>query len=661
MEQGKLLNGRMWDSRIKSRNVTAKEKWLGYLLGPAGALLINAILGGSFLNQFWTDVLKIGGLWGGAFLVVFPIASKILDAITNFIMGWIIDHTKNKQGKARPYLLLSAFLVPITGMLMYMVPNMSQEWQAVWVLLSYNLFFSFAYTIYNMSHGMMVPLSTRNSAQRGVLAVFNQIAAVMVTGILAALIFPMAILPIIGNSKGAWIGAMSIICVVMLPVMLLEYYYTKERVTEELSKTEKVKVPYIMQIKAVFTDNYMLLLLVYFLIYTTGSTLKSTALVYYCNYVLGTYNDGTTQMLINVIGGIPMGIGIFAVWPLAKRFGKKNVSVAGFILYALGSAICWAVPTNLAVVLTGQFIKNIGGLPCAYIFMSLFADSFDHLEWKTGYRSDTLAMSIYSTITVVLLGVGLAILNACLNASGYIPPVNAGSLEEAQSVLSQNGWVSQLAIGDYKALVDGTFTVGIQQSDKTLNVISFLFVGLEVITGIISAVLLAFVGVEKTLKRKQDVIRARQKKACEDSGKVWVEPEVQLEEEQRMADEEEEETFRQELKVRCEKKGLNYDEELAKHVEKIRLKKEKQEQKELAAKEKAEAKERLAEEKQRQKLAKLTPEQTAKREARLQKRKERDEAAWAAESAKGEAIYNKMQAMLKEYMRKEKNKGCENG
>lgn len=69
MEQRKFLTGRMWNSRIKSRNVTSKEKWLGYLLDPAGALLINAILGGSFLNQFWTDVLKIGGLWDGAFLV----------------------------------------------------------------------------------------------------------------------------------------------------------------------------------------------------------------------------------------------------------------------------------------------------------------------------------------------------------------------------------------------------------------------------------------------------------------------------------------------------------------------------------------------------------------------------------------------------------------
>ena len=256
MTTDKMLNGRIFDSRIRSRNITGKEKWLGYLLGPCGALLINAVLGGSFLNQYWTDVLKLGGLWGGAFLIVFPIFSKILDAITNFIMGWIIDRTKNKQGKARPYLLLSAFLVPITGMLLYLVPDMSISWKAVWVIISYNLFFSFAYTIYNMSHNMMVPLSTRNSSQRGVLAVFNQVATIMVTGIIAALIFPMVILPMIGSSQTLWISVMSVLCIIMMPVMLLEYYFTKERVTEELGKVETAKIPYKMQIRAVFSDKY---------------------------------------------------------------------------------------------------------------------------------------------------------------------------------------------------------------------------------------------------------------------------------------------------------------------------------------------------------------------------------------------------------------------
>lgn len=646
MEANLKLSNRIFNSKIKSQNVTGKEKWLGYLLGPCGALLINAILGGTFLNQYWTDVLKIGGLWGGAFLVIFPILSKILDAITNFIMGYIINRTKCKQGKARPYLLLSAFLVPITGILLYTVPNMEPEWQAVWVMISYNLFFSFAYTIYNMSHSMMVPLSTRNSSQRGLLAVFNQVASVMVTGILAALIFPMLILPMIGSSKVLWISVMTIICIVMLPLMLLEYYYTKERVTEEFQYTKEIKVPYILQIKAVITDKYMVLLLVYILIYTLGSTLKNSALVYYCNYVLGTYNDGITQTLISVIGGIPMGIGIFAVWPLAKRFGKKNVSVAGFILYALGSAICWIAPTNIYIVITGQFIKNIGGLPCAYIFMSLFADSFDHLEWKTGFRSDSLAMSIYSTIAVVLIGFGMAILNAFLNASGYIPPINANSLADAEALLAQNNWLPQLDINSYKATLDGTFTIGIQQTGATKNAISFLFVGLEVITGIISAVLLGFVGVEKTLDRKQKVILERQKKLIESEGKEWIDPEILLENEQKKADEEAEIAYRLELKDKCQKNGLNYEKELALHLEKVNTEKEKADTRKKANEIKLAEKIERLEKKKAAKLEKLTPKQIAKKEANKKKKIERLNKIWELEQAKGKIVYEKMQKLL---------------
>ena len=77
----------------------------------------------------------------------------------------------------------------------------------------------------------------------------------------------------------------------------------------------------------------------------------------------------------------------------------------GFVLYALGSLICFLAPTNMIVVLVGQFIKNIGGLPCAYVFMALFADCLDHLEWKTGRRVDGNAMSIYNIIAVAMVGV----------------------------------------------------------------------------------------------------------------------------------------------------------------------------------------------------------------------------------------------------------------
>ena len=79
----------------------------------------------------------------------------------------------------------------------------------------------------------MVPLSTRNTEQRGSLSVFNQISTIMMSGILVALVFPMVIMPALGVDKTKWIFVMGFLSALALPLTLLEYYYTKERVTLE--------------------------------------------------------------------------------------------------------------------------------------------------------------------------------------------------------------------------------------------------------------------------------------------------------------------------------------------------------------------------------------------------------------------------------------------
>lgn len=618
MEKGKILSGKLFSSKVHSQNVTGKEKWLGYLIGPCGALLLNAVLA-TYLNVYYTDVLGLTTVWGGVFLTVFPIVSKIIDAITNVVMGYIIDRTKTKQGKARPWLLLSAPLLFATGMLLFLVPSANQTVQIVWVMLSYNLFYSFAFTIYNMSHNLMVPLSTRNTVQRGGLSVFNQIATIMMSGILVALVFPMVIMPAIGVDKSNWIIVMGILSAIALPLTLLEYYFTKERVTEEQGNSEEKKIPFLTQLKIVFTDKYMIVTLVYFFIYTFGSTLKNIGLVYYCNYVLGTYNDGITQMLVSVIGGIPMGIGIFAVWPLAKKFGKRNVTLAGFILYSIGSAICWAFPTSMPIVLAGQFIKNIGGLPCAYVFMALFADGLDHLEWKSGIRCDGTAMSIYNIIAVALAGISTGIFNAMLSSAGYVAP----------------------------SLIDGV-TIAAEQSEAVKSVITFAFVGLEAITGIVLAVLLVFLSVEKTIGKKQAMIRERQKEECEARGEEWISPEVRAAKDEEAFLIESEEIFAKELKEKSAKKGLDFERELEAHKAKTEADRAKKKAKQEAAEKKAAEKERIANEKREARLAKMSPEENAKKEAKAKIRAERDEIFWQKELANGEAFRAKIQAELAE-------------
>lgn len=468
-------------SRIRSENVTAKEKWLGYLLGPAGALLLNAVLA-TYLNVYYTDVLKLTGVWGGAFLVVFPIISKIVDAITNVAMGYIIDRTRTKEGKARPWLLLSAPLLAVTGILLFTVPSGSETVQVIWLMVSYNLFYSFAYTIFNMSHNLMVPLSTRDTTQRGSLSVFNQIATIMMSGILVALVFPMVIMPAIGADKSKWIVLMSVLSILALPLTLLEYFFTKERVTLENQGTEEAAIPFRAQLKAIFTDRYMLIIYAYFLIYTFGTSIKNLSLVYFCNYVLGTYNDGITQTLISMIGGIPMGIGILPCGRWQKiRQAECNLGGIYFVRYRQRGVL--AVPHQHGYYARRQFIKNIGGLPCSYVFMALFADVLDHVEWRSGIRCDGIAMSVYNIIAVAMVGICTGIFNGMLSQSGYVAPSVVGGV-----------------------------TVAAEQSAAVKSAITFGFVGLEVITGIILAVLLVFLNVEKNIDKEQAEIKARREK-----------------------------------------------------------------------------------------------------------------------------------------------------
>ena len=101
----------------------------------------------------------------------------------------------------------------------------------------------------------MVPLSTRNTTERGGLSVFNQISTIMMSGILVALVFPMVIMPMLGVDRSKWIFTMSLLAIIAFPLTLLEYYFTKERVTEEAAEDEDA-ISFKEQLKIIFTDKF---------------------------------------------------------------------------------------------------------------------------------------------------------------------------------------------------------------------------------------------------------------------------------------------------------------------------------------------------------------------------------------------------------------------
>ena len=123
----------------RGEKVSKQERFLGYLVGPLGFGFLS-IMVNSYLNVYYTDVCGLGRLWGGSFMSVYPILVKGLDVLTYLAAGWLVDRTVTTQGKARPYLLLSGALLPVSALLLFLVPQGNDFLTAAAVLCS-NLFF----------------------------------------------------------------------------------------------------------------------------------------------------------------------------------------------------------------------------------------------------------------------------------------------------------------------------------------------------------------------------------------------------------------------------------------------------------------------------------------------------------------------------------------
>ncbi len=429
-----------FESRIKSDDVRKSERWIGYCLGPALVASLYAGVGGSYLNQFYTDVLGLSSLAGGLFLTLMPLLSKILDAITNIIMGQFVDNTRSAQGKARPWILLSGPLMAVTAILLFAVPRGNMLITAVWVVCSYNLYFCISYTMYNLSNVATIPLSTRDSKQRDTIAMASSIGINMIPGVILAVIFPSFVLPFMGVDQSKWILVMSVLSVLAIVGTLAQYYFTRERITEEVSTSDNNTVSLKDQIRGCLSSKYWVMIMVAMAVYQVYNNLQVTANVYYANWVLGTYNDGTTLSLMNIIGQAMLGPGVLILWPLVRKFNKQKVYVAGCAIAVAGGIFTVLNARSMGTVLAGLTIRSIGTLPITYVTLSMMADALDHVEWKCGFRCDGFSSSVYSIIITVSSGLSLGIFNLGLGLTGYIPPAADGSWV-AQSEAVQNFFI----------------------------------------------------------------------------------------------------------------------------------------------------------------------------------------------------------------------------
>lgn len=553
--------GHKWDSKITSANTTRKEMWLGYVIGPYGMLLVQSIVN-SYYNQYMTDVLGFTAeraVWMASFMVLFPLLSKIFDAFTNIVMGKIIDSTVCRQGKVRPWLLISIPFVLVSVVLLFWMPFRGAFAQAVWVCVSYVLYYCVAFTIWNMAKELTPAVSSRNILQRKNLSMAAEITRNVGTGFVSIL-FPMILSAVCaamnGNDAQGYLLTMSLMACIAVPLTFVQYFYTCERVTEERrnqrgseaeNPEQKPEVSLMRQLKACLSDRYWNMFVVIVLLFNILGNLRNISLIYYCGWVVQGNSYGARaaiQATFQMIALSPMGPGILLVLPLVKRWGRTRTIWVGATLTIIGSVFAYAMAGSRMYIMIGTALAAIGNIAFSYMIMSFMGDVIDHVEWKTKVRCDGVTGSFVSAAMMFAVGIAQGLFNLGLMLTRYAQPAQIGTNAEG---------VAQFA----------------DQPAAAVNWINFSYQGSYIVIGVIVFVMFKFLfDIEKKLPQVSRELQERKVAECAALGIEYIPADELERREIAKAEAEAEENRIRELKEKCARKGLDFDAENRKVLDK---------------------------------------------------------------------------------------------
>ena len=157
--------------------------------------------------------------------------------------------------------------------------------------------------------------------------------------------------------------------------------------TLEQSKPGEENIPLKQQLKALFSNKYYVILLTLTTIGGIVDNFKGGNVQYfYIKFLLGGAENPLMYTIYTVITGSMTGIGAFIIYPMAKKFGIKNLTVAGYAIALFGSVLGWMFPDQLVLALIAGFLRQVGWLPNAYIFATLMCYAFDSIEYKSHLR-----------------------------------------------------------------------------------------------------------------------------------------------------------------------------------------------------------------------------------------------------------------------------------
>lgn len=391
-----------------------------YSFGGIGFSMTNLIVM-TYLTFFCTDIFGISSLTVAGLMLV----TRIIDAVTDPLMGLIADRTRSKWGRYRPYLMFGAPVLGVSIYLLFSAPDLSQSMKVVFIYAAY-IAYSLAFTAVGVPFTALVPIVSKNSRQRATVISWKNIMIQVGRTVITSFSLPMV--AALGGGSVGWgrygmlVGAIITICFWMVAWSAKPYDIVDV-------KSEKVKINMKSEIHLITKNKSLIALMAAFGTDMLANSTFMAANMYYFKYVLGRVDlVPVTFLALNITGVLTNLI----LPSMVKKIDKKKIYWWGSFLSIIPLALLLVkpvVPVSVLLVLIVLF-GLISALPSALAWVML-PDCIEYSEYVTGVEGSGVVSSTFSFMNKVAGALGGALASFFIGVAGF-----TANQEQTKTVLA---------------------------------------------------------------------------------------------------------------------------------------------------------------------------------------------------------------------------------
>ena len=388
---------------------------LAYGLGTLGRDMVAAMIG-MFLMFYLTDVLQIGGSELVAVTIIM-VAMRIFDAVNDPFMGMIVDNTKTRWGKFKPWMAVGSLLWAITSVLMFSDFGVT-GWGFVVVFALTYIVFEIAYTINDISYWGMLPSLTRDQKERERIGVVARICANI--GLFSVVVGIVPITKMLGERAGSlqrgWFWLAVIVAAIMLILQLLPILFTREKVQVQTG-SDGLKGLW----RAIAGNDQLLWTTLGMTIFMTGYTTTTSLGLYYFKYV---YGDEDAYSVFALILGITQLVALALFPAVSKLTSRFRIHLGATILMLIGYGIFIFAESSMAIIAVAGVLLFTGQAAVQLLMVMFIADSAEYGQWKLGRRNEAVTFALQPFVYKLSNALATGVLGMTLMIGGVTEVVD---------------------------------------------------------------------------------------------------------------------------------------------------------------------------------------------------------------------------------------------